>query len=222
MDSCYVKSCRAFVVTDTGQIRDRYGIAPAVTQTNKQTNKHQIKAVWTLASARRYWSNVFCIATGIKAVWTLVRYGTGQIRDSARRDTNTQTNKHQIKAVWTLASARRYWSNVFCIATGIKAVWTLASARRYWSNVFCIATGIKIDKYGGKDTPAIMPGVSLPPYLSTINTAAVVSSTSLHLQSSNQQPSNLEGSDAESSKGCATKVCTSYVSRQQRMSNGTG
>ena len=68
--------------------------------------------MWTLASARRYWSNVFCIATGIKAVWTL-------------------------------ASARRYWSNVFCIATGIKAVWTLASARRYWSNVFCIATGTR-------------------------------------------------------------------------------
>ena len=45
--------------------------------------------------------------------------------------------------MWTLASARRYWSNVFCIATGIKAVWTLASARRYWSNIFCIATGIK-------------------------------------------------------------------------------
>ena len=39
--------------------------------------------------------------------------------DSARRDTNKHTNKHQIKAVWTLASARRYWSNVFCIATGI-------------------------------------------------------------------------------------------------------
>ena len=35
-------------------VRDRYGIAPGVTQTNKQTNKHQIKAVWTLASARRY------------------------------------------------------------------------------------------------------------------------------------------------------------------------
>ena len=28
--------------------------------------------------------------------------------DSARRDTNKHTNKHQIKAVWTLASARRY------------------------------------------------------------------------------------------------------------------
>ena len=40
--------------------------------------------------------------------------------DSARRDTNKHTNKHPIKAVWTLASARRYWSNVFCIATGIR------------------------------------------------------------------------------------------------------
>ena len=55
----------------------------------------------------------------------MVRYGTGQIPDSARCDTNTQTNKHQIKAVWTLVNARRYWSNVFCIATGIKITWTL-------------------------------------------------------------------------------------------------
>ena len=104
----YVASC----VWWYGTVRERYGIAPGVTQTHKQTHRYQIKAVWTLASARGYWSNVFCIATGIKAVWTL-------------------------------ASARRYWSNVFCIPTGIKAVWTLASARCYWSNVFCIATGIK-------------------------------------------------------------------------------
>ena len=49
VSSCYVQSCRAFVVTDTGQIRDS-----SRRDTNKQTNKHQIKAVWTLASARRY------------------------------------------------------------------------------------------------------------------------------------------------------------------------
>ena len=49
------------------------------------------------------------------------------------------------------------------------------------------AAVLMVDKYGGKDTPGNMAvntshivctGVSLPPYLSTISTAAVVSSTS--------------------------------------------
>ena len=40
----------------------------------------------------------------------MVQYGTGQIRDSARRDTNKQTPN---KALWTLASARRYWGCVY-------------------------------------------------------------------------------------------------------------
>ena len=53
MDSCYVQSCRAFVVTDTGQIRDRYGIAPGVTQTNKQTNTQTPnERAWKLRALR--------------------------------------------------------------------------------------------------------------------------------------------------------------------------
>ena len=67
-----------------GTVRDRYGIAPGVTQTNKQTNTKResleaqgptlcffacsscmwrAKAVWTLASAKGYWSSVCCTTT---------------------------------------------------------------------------------------------------------------------------------------------------------------
>ena len=41
----------------------------------------------------------------------MVRYGTGQIRDSARRDTNTQTNKHQTRE---LGSSGPY-AMLFCL-----------------------------------------------------------------------------------------------------------
>ena len=50
MDSCYVQSCRAFVVTDTGEIRDRYGIAPAVLPSCARINTI---IIWHVPSLRR-------------------------------------------------------------------------------------------------------------------------------------------------------------------------